>query len=76
MAIDYTGWWLVALGVLWTLTLRLRNLNGLVTKKLSSGSDVMIAEQSTLTEYIKIIPLANFVVELTGQMTREWKQYE
>ena len=69
MAIDYTGWRLVALGVLWTLTLRLRNLNGLVTKKLSSGSDVMIAEQSTLTEYIKIIPLANFVVELTGQMT-------
>ena len=64
------------MGVLWTLTLRLRNLNGLVTKKLSSGSDVMIAEQSTLTEYIKIIPLANFVVELTGQMTREWKQYE
>lgn len=58
------------------MTLRLRNLNGLVTKKLSSGSDVMIAEQSTLTEYIKIIPLANFVVELTGQMTREWKQYE
>ena len=73
MAIDYTGWWLVALGVLWTLTLRLRNLNELVTRKLSSGSDVMIAEQSTLTEYIKIIPLANFVVELTGQMTREWK---
>jgi len=55
------------------LTLRLRNLNELVTRKLSSGSDVMIAEQSTLTEYIKIIPLANFVVELTGQMTREWK---
>ncbi len=55
------------------MTLRLRNLNELVTRKLSSGSDVMIAEQSTLTEYIKIIPLANFVVELTGQMTREWK---
>lgn len=61
------------MGVLWTLTLRLRNLNELVTRKLSSGSDVMIAEQSILTEYIKIIPLANFVVELTGQMTREWK---
>jgi hypothetical protein len=59
--------------VLWTLTLKLKNLNELVTRKLSSGSDVMIAEQSTLTEYIKIIPLANFVVELTGQMTREWK---
>lgn len=73
MAIDYTGWWLVALGVLWTLILKLRNLNELVTRKLSSGSGVMIAEQSTLTEYIKIIPLANFVVELTGQMTREWK---
>ncbi len=73
MAIDYTGWWLVALGVLWTLILKLRNLNELVTRKLSSGSDVMIAEQSTLTEYIKIIPLANSVVELTGQMTREWK---
>ena len=73
MAIDYTGWWLVSLGVLWTLTLKLRNPNELVTRKLSSGSDVMIAEQSTLTEYIKIIPLANFVVELTGQMTREWK---
>lgn len=55
------------------MTLRLRNLNELVTRKLSSGSDVMIAEQSILTEYIKIIPLANFVVELTGQMTREWK---
>lgn len=61
------------MGVLWTLTLKLKNLNELVTRKLSSGSDVMIAEQSTLTEYIKIIPLANFVVELTGQMTREWK---
>ena len=73
MAIDDTGWWLVALGVLWTLILKLRNLNGLVTRKLSSGSDVMIAEQSTLTEYIKIIPLANSVVELTGQTTREWK---
>lgn len=73
MVIDYTGWWLVALGVLWTLILKLRNLNELVTRKLSSGSGVMIAEQSTLTEYIKIIPLANFVVELTGQMTREWK---
>ncbi len=73
MAIDDTGWWLVALGVLWTLILKLRNLNGLVTRKLSSGSSVMIAEQSTLTEYIKIIPLANSVVELTGQMTREWK---
>ena len=73
MAIDDTGWWLVALGVLWTLILKLRNLNGLVTRKLSSGSGVMIAEQSTLTEYIKIIPLANSVVELTGQMTREWK---
>ena len=73
MAIDYTGWWLVPLGVLWTLTLKLKNLKKLVTRKLSSGSGVMIAEQSTLTEYIKIIPLANFVVELTGQMTREWK---
>lgn len=73
MAIDDTGWWLVALGVLWTLILKLRNLNGLVTRKLSSGSGVMIAEQSTLTEYIKSIPLANSVVELTGQMTREWK---
>tara|TARA_R100000329_G_C7505998_1_gene178168 strand:- start:350 stop:577 length:228 start_codon:yes stop_codon:yes gene_type:complete len=73
MAIDDTGWWLVALGVLWTLILKLRNLNELVTRKLSSGSGVMIAEQSTLTEYIKIIPLANSVVELTGQMTREWK---
>ena len=73
MAIDYTGWWLVPLGVLWTLILKLKNLNGLVTRKLSSGSGVMIAEQSTLTEYIKIIPLANSVVELTGQTTREWK---
>ena len=55
------------------MILKLRNLNELVTRKLSSGSGVMIAEQSTLTEYIKIIPLANSVVELTGQMTREWK---
>lgn len=73
MAIDYTRWWLVPLGVLWTLILKLRNLNDLATRKLSSGSSVMIAEQSTLTEYIKIIPLANSVVELTGQTTREWK---